>query len=460
MLLSRVRATIERYDLIKPGDKILVAVSGGADSVVLLEILCLLTQENRLELVIAHLNHDLRGIEAEADAQFVASLGRKKKIRVESALIDVRAVSEEKGVGIEEAGRMVRQRFLAKTARVVGARVIALGHTRNDRVETLLFNLIRGAGPTGLQGIRPANKPYIRPLINASREEVLTFARDRGLAWREDRTNKDTTYSRNWIRREVLPLLEQHNPRVVAALGRTADLIMEEQEALGMLLDRPWKEVLMSEKEGELTFFRSELAGFSPSIRALLVRRGIASLRGDLQDIERSHIESLCRLVSSSHAHGEVNLPGINARVQGDELSLSTQPPKMLPPYEFPLELGKTELPSLEISVTLSIERRDEAQVSSTDQTVEVADAACVRFPLYLRSRRSGDRFCPFGMKEEKKLKNFLIDEHIPFYERSRLPLLCDKEKILWVVGVRLSNAARVSSETDKVLIMRVERLK
>jgi len=460
MLLSRVRATIERYDLIKPGDKILVAVSGGADSVVLLEILCLLTQENRLELVIAHLNHDLRGIEAEADAQFVASLGRKKKIRVESALIDVRAVSEEKGVGIEEAGRMVRQRFLAKTARVVGARVIALGHTRNDRVETLLFNLIRGAGPTGLQGIRPANKPYIRPLINASREEVLTFARDRGLAWREDRTNKDTTYSRNWIRCEVLPLLEQHNPRVVAALGRTADLILEEQEALGMLLDRPWKEVLISEKEGELTFFRSELAGFSPSIRALLVRRGIASLRGDLQDIERSHIESLCRLVSSSHAHGEVNLPGINARVQGDELSLSTQPPKMLPAYEFPLELGKTELPSLEISVTLSIERRDEAQVSSTDQTVEVADAACVRFPLYLRSRRPGDRFCPFGMKEEKKLKNFLIDEHIPFYERSRLPLLCDKEKILWVVGARLSNAARVSSETDKVLIMRVERLK
>jgi len=459
MLLSTVKATIERYDLIKPGDKILVAVSGGADSVVLLEILCLLTQENRLELVIAHLNHDLRGIEAEVDAQFVASLGRKKKIRVESALIDVRAVSEEKGVGIEEAGRMARQRFLAETARAVGARVIALGHTRNDRVETLLFNLIRGAGPTGLQGIRPATKAYIRPLIDVSREEVLAFACDRGLAWREDRTNKDITYSRNWIRRKVLPLLEQHNPRVVAAVGRTADLILEEQQALEILLDRPWEKVLMGDQAGKLTFFRSKLAEFAPSIRALLIRRGIASLRGDLQGIERSHIESLCRLVSSSRAHGQADLPGINARVQGDELALSTQPPKMPPPYEFPLELGKTELPSLEISVRLSIERRDKVQLSSTDQTVEVADVACVRFPLCLRSRQPGDRFCPLGMNEEKKLKNFLIDEHVPFYERSRLPLLCDKEKILWVVGVRLSNAVRVSSETDKVLIMRVERL-
>lgn len=475
MLLEKVKATIARYGMLEKGGTVLIAVSGGVDSVVLLELLGRLASQLSLKLEIAHLDHGLRGEEAKEDARFVVSLGEAKGIPVVAKKINVRKMSEERRLGLEEAGRLARRDFLEETAKHIGASWIATGHTRDDRVETLLFNLIRGAGPVGLAGIRPVNPPYIRPLIDTSREEILTFARSQRLAWREDTTNQDLTFTRNRIRHQVIPLLEQINPRLREVLHRTADLLLEERATLEGLLEAPWEEVLASwnkpisgrasKEKGRVVLRRDLLANLPDGLQGLLLRRGIARARGgaggDLQGIEKVHIDALRRLVISARAHGEFNLPGLVARIQGDELILSTHVETAAFPYESSIELGRTELPALGITLELSIKEWNGSQESLVERgsSVEVADADRVHFPLHVRSRQPGDRFRPLGMSREKRLKDFLIDERIPFYERDALPLLCDRERIIWIVGGRLSDTVRLTQKTRRALVMHVKEL-
>lgn len=461
MLLERVKETIERYAMLEQGERVLVAVSGGVDSVVLLDILCRLAAEYTLDLTIAHLDHGLRGEEAREDARFVAHLARKEKLALIEKKLDVAEFSKEKRIGIEEGARLLRRDFLHAAADEVGAAKIALGHTQNDRGETMLFNLIRGAGPTGLVGIRPVNLSVIRPLIEVSREEILSYARSCDLPWREDRTNQDLSFSRNRIRHRILPLLREMNPRVLAALQRTADLLATEELALDDLLAPLWVKVLIVQAEDRIVIQRGRLSQLYKGVQALLLRRGIARLRGDLQGIEKVHIDALLGLVASHRAHGKLDLPGFVARFQGDELTLEEGEMENPLSFEVPIALGRTEISSLGISLDLSIEDRigsGESQIAE-DREVEVADADRVQFPLHVRGRRPGDRFAPLGLGGEKKLKNFYIDERVPFYDRDRVALLCDRQKIIWVVGLRLSDAVRVTSETKKVLIMRKERL-
>ena len=459
MLLEKVKSTTTHFGMLRRGDTILVAVSGGVDSVVLLDLLCRLVEEFSLKLVIAHLDHGLRREDSGQDAQFVVSLAEGKDLPVIRERIDVRQVRQEKRLGLEEAGRLVRRRFLEETAREVSATRIALGHTLNDRVETLLFNLIRGAGPTGLVAIRPVSTPYIRPLIETKREEVLAFARAEGLSWREDRTNQDPSFSRNRIRHQVLPLLQQMNPRLLGALQRTADLLLEEDKALDVLLDRPWKDVASREEIGSVMFRRDRLARLPRELQGLLMRRGISRARGSLQGIEKVHVDALRDLVTKVNGHGEAHLPDLTARIQGNELLLSAHREPSLAPYELPVELGRTELPHLGIALELSIMPWNGSQEFREGGAVELADANRIHFPLRVRSRREGDRFRPLGMGQEKRLKDFLIDDRVPFYDRSALPLLCDQNQIVWVIGVRLSDAVRVTEQTKRVLVMQSETL-
>jgi len=460
MLLDKVRSTIAKNQMIVRRDITLVAVSGGVDSVVLLEILFRLRKELGTRLIIAHLDHGLRGTESAQDARFVEEIGRKKRIEVRSERLNVDAISTREKIGIEQAARRVRLRYLKQTAKEVGANKIALGHTLDDRVETLIHHLIRGTGPTGLQGIRPVRGQYIRPLIDASRQEILDFAEEKELAWREDRTNQELIYTRNRIRHEIIPALKRLNPRLLNSLGRTAELIQQEQSALDYLLDSPWKEVFQEGGKGDVLLSLSRLRKFPDQVQGLLMRRAISHARGDLNDIERCHIVSLLRLIDADMAHGELHLPGIIARRQGDELRLTITDEKETPQYEYPLELGRTEFPELGIVVELSLRKWGQEDTFTKGQEVELADADRLLFPLRLRNRHPGDRFRPLGLSGTKKLKDFLIDEGIPFYERALLPLICDREKIVWVVGVRLADSVRVTEDTDRVVEMRAERLK
>ena len=457
MLTEKVRATISSHSMLQPREKILVAVSGGVDSTILLDILYRLAQEYGVNLAVAHLDHRLRGEESKEDARFVAQLAEGYGLPLISESIDVRAVAGEKKMGIEEAARMVRMRFLRETAQTLGAAKIALGHTANDRAETMLFNLIRGAGTAGLAGIKPANPPFVRPLIDVTRAEVVAYAHEHNLSWREDASNADITFTRNRIRHEIIPLLEGLNPNLIASLSRTAEIMREEREAFSALLEQPWKEALSEEREGMVRLDRKYLASLSVGIRRALLRRGLEHVRGDLLGISKVHVDALCRLIASPRAHGEIHLPRILARVQGDALILTVPHAKQAPIAPHEVSLGETDFPQFGIALDLAIAPWEGGLDSLREKgdNMEIADADKVSFPLSLRTRRPGDRFSPLGLAGSKKLKDFLIDSRVPFYKRDLLPLLCDRERIIMVVGKRLSNAVRVDEKTKRVLIIR-----
>ena len=457
VMLKKVRATIDSYSMLRQGDVVLIAVSGGVDSVVLLDLLTRLAPDYNLKLVVAHLDHRLRGDESRADARFVRQLALQHGLQLVSDSRDVRALAQQKRMGIEEAARAVRLRFLRETATRVGATKIALGHNANDLAETMLFNLIRGAGVAGLVGIRPVNLPLIRPLIDVTRAEIVSYAREHDLAWREDRSNADTAFTRNRIRHRIIPIMEDLNPRLIAALSRTARIAREEHDAFLELLDAPWREALIEHTRGTLRLKRDYLAHVSVGVRRGLLRRGLEQVNGDLQGITKQHIDSLCHLVISSRAHGEIHLPHLRARVQGGDLLFTSRlaRPSALPTRDVPL--GESEFPSFGIALNLELVpwEKDLISLKGAGEDVEIADADKVSFPLTLRTRRPGDRFSPLGLSGTKKLKDFLIDSHVPLSERDTTALLCDEKRIILVVGQRLSNAVRVDAETRRVLVIR-----
>lgn len=458
MLLETAQATIERHRMLEPGETVLVAVSGGVDSIVLLDVLRRLAPRHELSLVIAHLDHGLRESTSEADARFVEQLGRESNIRVVSERIDVRRAAPRKAPGLEAAAREVRRSFLRDTAGRVNASKIALGHSASDRAETILFRLARGTGGAGLRGIEPVSGAFVRPLIEVPRTEILAYARQERLTWREDPSNTDVAFARNRIRHCVLPELERINPRIVEAICRASDLMAELDVAGSFLSSRLLNNIVSRQEEGRVVLGRASLAALPPAVQRLVLREAFRRVRGDLDGIERQHVEAARHVLTSCEGHGEVNLPRVNVRVQTDEISMSSRSYESPPQWSSPVDLGRTALPERGAFLHLEIApREDETKIDSSNRMAELADADQVSFPLHVRTRRPGDRFMPLGMGHSVKLKDFLINERVPFFGRDRIPLLCDREKILWVVGVRLSNEVRITEATRRLLVMRAE---
>jgi len=277
-ILKKVRHTIETHGLLAPGDGIVVGVSGGPDSLCLLHVLLRLREEYRLRLHVAHLNHGARGAEADAAAEFVASLAAEWGLPVTVERQDVPALARAHKLAFEEAARRVRYAFLARVAGEAGAHKIAMGHNGDDQAETVLMHLLRGAGLAGLRGMLPITpitdyrllEPFIqypisnlqppaiiRPLLQVSRSEIEHYCTDHDLAPRFDRSNLDTTYFRNRLRHELLPLLETYNPNVHTRLRHTAAVVAADYELLIQLREQAWAEVVREERDTAIAFDRA-----------------------------------------------------------------------------------------------------------------------------------------------------------------------------------------------------------
>ncbi len=458
MLLPEVRRTIERYSMIERGDRVVVAVSGGADSMVLLHALCALREDLGCELVVAHLDHGLRTSSSE-DARFVTGAAADLGLPIACERQDVAALAEARRCGIEEAAREARRAFLGRVADEWQASRIALGHTADDQAETILFRLARGTGWKGLCGMAATSGRLIRPLLHLRRCDVRRFAAEQGIAWREDESNADVRYARNRIRERVLPELEAINPDVVRAVSRSAELAREAADLERYVIEQLWPEVCQGESADSVCMSRAGLARLPLAVQSVVLREAMRRARGDLDGIARPHVALVRRWLAGGSEKGELHLPRLRVAFSPSTIEVAAGSRDAdCDPWVVPLPLGRTTLAEPGLVVELSVLSRDEAP-EVEGPWAEVADADCVRFPLVARGRRAGDRLVPLGMQRDVRLKSFLINARVPAERRGRLLLVCDQEKVVWVAGVRLSDSVRLRESTRRVLVLRAEEV-
>jgi tRNA(Ile)-lysidine synthase len=454
--LKKVARTIHEHQLLREGDAVIVAVSGGADSVALLDFLVSL-KDLQLNLIVAHLNHRLRGTESDDDAVFVTDLALHYGLRIEIGAADVREISRNRRLSLEEAGRVARYEWFRELADRYHARRVALGHHADDQAETFLLRLLRGAGTTGLRGMRPLSAgKHIRPLLYLTRSEILLYLKDRGLSFRVDGSNDDRSFLRNRIRHECLPYLTSYNPAITERLNAAAEILAADEDVLESLTDQVFGKISSCVAD-IVTLHLPELRLELPGMRLRLYRRAIRNSKGDLDGITGSHLKQVDELASSARVNGGVELPCRLTVVRCyDLLTFSSHgADKNTDSWEITIKgVGSHALPDGRIiSTHLSVPPNNWKEVPPCRAYF---DPIANPFPWTMRTFRHGDRFQPFGMTGTKKVKDFFIDEKIPAAVRRRVPLLFSGEKLLWICGLRVAETGRVSPDTREAILVEI----
>jgi tRNA(Ile)-lysidine synthase len=454
-LIEVTRATIERYGLLSGGEAVVVGVSGGADSTALLHVLSALAPAYRLRLHVAHLHHGLRH-EAEEDAAFVARLADGLGIPGTFERADVAALARAGKRSIEEAGRLARYEFFSRTARSVGADRIAVGHTRDDQIETVLMRLLQGAPWELLAGMRPhrAGPPVvIRPLLEASRSAARAFLQNRGLAWREDPTNLDLTIPRNHLRHTVLPALQTRHPAWPELLWRIGETARLCAETLDRLSEGLYGHLRSAGADGVALALDPLRALPSPVGRRVL-RRATADAAGTSRPVPRVLEDRMLHVVAAGRPGTEVVGGGTVLRIGYGVVEIGRALPA---PFrgEYRLNVpGEVRAAAFEVVFTAALEP---AREPTDDPAEAVLDAACVESPLTVRSWRPGDVFRPLGLTGKKKLQDYFVDAKVPRWRRRLIPLVVDaRGEVVWVVGHRIAEPCRVRPETQRTLRLRV----
>ncbi|MBD3366726.1 MAG: tRNA lysidine(34) synthetase TilS [Candidatus Eisenbacteria bacterium] len=464
-IVEKVLWTCRRYRLISERDTVLAAVSGGADSVAMLRILLELRETLGIRVKAAHLDHRFRGEESRDDARFVRDLCDELDVPCFTEEVNVPRFVMAHGYSKQEAARMLRYQYLVKVMKLEYCQRIATGHTADDQAETVLMRLLRGSGPDGLSGIphRGEGGMVIRPLLDVRREEVEAWLGGRGAAWRTDSSNLTSDYTRNRIRLELMPVLEEYNPSIRDALVRTGAIMTDVAAHLERATDEALPSVIQSTRRGLFALDSAQLAHYDEALQRSLFRRVFASLRPDLAPLASRHVDNLLELLRRDDVGASVELPGgARARLEHGRLVVSEGdgPPTFA---EARLDVpGSVEFPEARLRITADVAPHGASAIDASDpgEGVTVFDLDAVELPLSVRPRRPGDRIRPFGMDGTKSLKELMIDEKIPFGLRDALPIVCDAAgDLCWVVGVRRSAAAPVTEATRRVLRVTAEKL-
>ena len=453
--MNNLVAKVRSQGLFRAGETVVVAVSGGADSVALLDILTQLDAEH-LHLVVAHLNHGLRGAESDGDENFVAALAEGYGLPFAAKRVDVAAFAAKERLSLEDAGRKARYAFFDECAREHGATSIALAHHRDDQAETVLIRLLRGAGGSGLSAMASSAQNLRRPLLQVSRAEIERYLKLRGITWRTDATNADTAILRNSIRHELIPFLKRYNPKVSQRLAATAEILASDEELLEQLTSAAYQR-LAGCHGGAIDFSIGSLLKEPRALRLRLYRRALQELRGDLMRIGTAHLEAIDRLAASTRPNARAKLPGecfVSRCYDALSFKRSDLPADVAWQHVVSGE-GEHPLPGGGRLTVQAIPRPHRLETASRLVAYLAPEAA--PFPWLLRSFTPGDRFTPLGMMGAQKVKDLFINEKIPPSMRSRIPLLVSEGEIIWVPGVRMGEKARITAATGAVL--RVEIL-
>lgn len=463
---------IQQNHLIPSRKRVLVAVSGGPDSVCLLHILLQLRKELDISLYIAHLNHGLRGEESDMDARYVLDLAQKLDVPVKVEKGNITGYQDEHHLSLEEAAREVRYGFLAQAAETVGADLVAVGHTLNDQVETILLHLIRGTGTRGLRGLQASQVLkfdsrkllVIRPLLEIRREDTEEYCKRFDLQPCLDSSNLSLSMLRNRIRHELLPLLKNYNPGISESILRTGwiaqdDLAFLESESL-----LAWDKIVAKEKN-TFIFEKKSFKGLPTALQRQLLRMAIDNLLGTLKDIETRHIEEILQVLSKP-AGRQISLPeGLVFSIEYDRflLSLNTQELNPFPVLEGSYEIklpGATHIPGWTIKTSIQAPKKSPADLKykKRDSFFASFDKDCAGDKIILRCRRKGDSFQPLGMTHLKKVGEFMLDSRIPRSWRDSIPVFCNTEQIIWIAGYRIDERVKVTPDSKQVINIQMFR--
>jgi len=481
--------------LISPGDRVCVAVSGGADSVALLRILHDAQGKLGAKLLVAHFDHCLRGAESDGDAEFVADLARTYGLSFVLDREDVAAAAKRNKWNLEDAARRLRYAFFERLIREGQANRIAVAHTADDQAETVLAHLIRGTGPTGLGGIYPVAGNVVRPLLTVRREELRAYLRHCHQAWREDASNLDLQRMRARIRGRLLPVVEREfSPGIVERLNELARLSREEQEFWNALTEDRFSRLVRHEGAGLLIRARDLLAPMAlpastkggragkhgetlptKAVTERLVRRIYEDLRGTRRGLSAAHVEQVIRLAANSDGGHFAELPGgVLAEKSFGEMRFAREVEKrsktsrsgerqVARDYAYPIELpqsGCATVPVPELNSRIRLKVIDWTYRERETSYGRLAlDAALLRMPLILRNWRPGDAYRPLGRREIHKLKYLFAEGRVPVRERQGWPVLESAGRVVWARGMAPAREFCAGSSTVVGVEIEEERL-
>ncbi len=455
--------------MLKSGRTVLVGVSGGPDSVVLLHVLHRLAEELRLCLGIAHFHHNIRGRDADVDASFVNKLSQKLNIPFYYKKNTENQTRKTKR-SPEERLRDARYAFLQNTARDHNFDAIAVGHHADDNAEQILLNLLRGSGPLGISGISPVRENIIRPLIRVTRDEIFSYLEGYRLDYRMDPTNTDERFLRNRVRHELIPVLKaRYNPNLTDTLCRLGSVIHADNDWLDQLVESIWSRVSIHEEPGRIVLSVSELSRQHPAARRRLIRRAVWRLKRNLRKIRYAHVDAVMDLIQAPHP-GRLDLP--------DRIRVSCRAAELV--FEKGIQslriTGDTDEPIRQIDFTYRFFENDISDrplyIEEMDCFLVLSKMACrpdhdpekegshaaffdwdrLSFPLTLRRSRPGDRFMPLGLGGTQKLSDFFINRKIDRRRRSAIPVLVSGHDIVWVVGQQIADFAKITGSTRHLL--------
>jgi tRNA(Ile)-lysidine synthase len=442
-MLDRVAQSIARHHMFdlatpEPGQRVGIAVSGGADSVFLLHALRELARHldslRNLRLSVIHIEHGIRGAASVADAKFVAHLASTVALPFHLRHADVPAMDGN----LEQAARQVRQAFYADLIASRALDRVATGHTRTDQAETVLYRILRGSGLTGLSGILPVTgQGLVRPLLEIDRAEVEAWLRERGIAWREDETNRDRTFARNRLRHELLPLLrDAFNPQLDQALANLATLARDEEDYWASDLAR---HLPPATSHQPLVLSTSQLTDAPPALARRLVRRAMEIVKGDLRGIDFAHVERILEMARSTQGHDRFQAPDLDVCRSFEWIRIARASPaaQVVRDFALPLQIpGSVELPGSLTRITLQVlEKEEPAQPCAT----VVNELDWRRFyrdesapSLELRNWRPGDQYRRVGQTKPEKIKFFFQEARVPLWERRNWPIITYDGQIVW----------------------------
>jgi len=459
-LLQRVARTVERHRMFSSGQKVGVAVSGGADSVCLLFALRELAPHFGILLSVLHLDHGLRGDESTADAEFVRSLADQLGL----AAIVERADPRMCPGNLEQAARRARLEFFRRQIAAGLADRVAVGHTRSDQAETVLFRFLRGAATAGLAGIRPVTSTgIVRPLLEVDRGEAEAFLQSRSLCWRQDSTNRSMEFARNRIRHILLPeLARAWNPAIARTLAHTADWALAEETFWQGEIER--HAASLFHRDGSAVLVRAGALTDLPLAAARrLVRRAIELTKGNLRGLDFAHIAEVLEIAGSPIGRGRAAVPGVRILRSFDWLRFSPaeEPAASHAGYALPLSVPSVvELPGS--SAPISLELIDKPETTLWAPHVYNREMGCIDWPrisgpLELRNWRPGDKYQPMGHAGEEKIKRLFQLARIPVWERSGWPVLTDRTGIVWTR--RFGPAAAVAPNSSTRTMLRIREI-